>query len=747
LRILHQPVAADAVDLAWTFRTAPARSGALFVLCGSLLVSFGPGKPKRAETERGAAHRAAPRKPAGDFLVKGCAVPPPGTPDGSRAVRVAIELNGRRKELAVFGDRAWIMGALGLAASEPVPFTSIPITYDRAFGGAGNARNPIGRGMGPGLNGNLLPNVEYLDRRVTQPTSRPEPAGFGPLDPQWQPRAGKLGSFDEAWLASNWPLMPDDFDPSFWNEAPPDQQFPGGFRGDEALAFENMRAGSPRFEARLPGLRARAFAQLSNGRCGEIRLMLDTIDVDVDAGQAELVWRGSIPVRSPRYKELAYLFTLAEPLAAQSDEATWRAMFEAARRARYPTPEERAADGEQKRAERESQEAERQAKVAASRAEALATLDAAKAKTKAATEAAGHKLDTKPPDPQVERKSIEAVFAQMRAKQPDKAASLDASLAKVLATHDRVAKLQEKWSRERLVAAHQAKADMSDADLSNLDLSGLDLSDAHLARAKFAGALLAGVVLRGADLTGCSFADANATNADFSGARLTEAVFREAVLAGARFAGAEVTKADFREAQGAAANFDGAHGLRAQFDEATLDGASFRKAQLPRASFAKARITHASFAGATLTQSDFAHATGELVCFVDADLGNLRAPNAVLSGARLMGASGVRSVWRMAKLTGADFSRALLTRAVFAEADLDQAVFDRARLEDASFDDATMQRAILTNANLLRASFARADLGDADVRSANLYRAGLFSARASRTRFEGSLVAGTLLAP
>ena len=73
----------------------------------------------------------------------------------------------------------------GAAATEPEPFTVMPISYDVAFGGLDNLNsdpskheahfsNPIGRGFYPQstaeqIDGKALPNTEELGRPISNP--------------------------------------------------------------------------------------------------------------------------------------------------------------------------------------------------------------------------------------------------------------------------------------------------------------------------------------------------------------------------------------------------------------------------------------------------------------------------------------------------------------------------------------------------------------------------------------------------
>jgi uncharacterized protein YjbI with pentapeptide repeats len=742
MRMLHHGLTPATTDLAWFFRVAAGKAGApVLVLCGSMLVSHSAAPPVRKENKRSAAYRMAPRKIAGDLLVSGRAWPNAVETGHKRAVRIGLEMGTWRKELAVFGDRFWLPGALGSSVTEPREFESIPVTYDRAFGGPGFAWNPEGLGMGPGQRGQTLPNIEFLDRRIDSPSSRPGPAGFGPINPAWRPRADRLGTFDAAWLAEHWPGMPADFSPSYWNEAPGDQQFPNAFRGDEKLAVLNMHPSRKRCEITLPGQRSRAFYQQADGNFAELPMMLDTIAVDMEAGQTELVWRGAMAVRSARLRDIAFLFTLVEPLAAMSALETCRALFEAARRKKYPNAEERQEAADKQRAAREAAVKKHHEKLAADLALAASLapplLAAAKAR---AAEKAGQGKAAAPAGGKPEA-------PRPRGLDPATAAKIDGALRQAAAAAGAAGgNPEDVWTRERVIATHAEGGDMAGADLSGLDLSALNLtgakfSGAVLAKTDLTGSWLQGATLNDADLTGAQAAEAN-----FSGAVLTGAKFSGASLTGARFNEAEISGTDFSNLDLTGLYFDRAQGRHASFSGATLAAASFRQAQLPRANFSKSVLARACFDEAQLTQADLTEVSGEAASFLRAQMGNARANKADFSHAKFLGAQAPQSVWLQAKLEHADFSRAVLGRANFVEAALSHAHFDRALLEESCFDEAVMRFAVVTNAKLVRASLERADLRDADFSGSNLYRAGLFRVRSSRLRLTGSFLAGTLMA-
>ena len=109
--------------------------------------------------------------------------------------------------LAVIGDRSW--SSLGVL-SVPKPFTSMPLSYERSFGGPGIDANPLG---------SPVPNIEDPRELITSPRSKPKPAGAFPIPPEWKSRQQRAGRYDKKWLATRWPYFPEDFDGSFFNAA------------------------------------------------------------------------------------------------------------------------------------------------------------------------------------------------------------------------------------------------------------------------------------------------------------------------------------------------------------------------------------------------------------------------------------------------------------------------------------------------------------------------------------------------
>lgn len=128
------------------------------------------------------------RKQGTDLLVFGSARAPRG--EAVTWTRVAVECGQIRYEAIVFGDRVWQATGAGYVATAPAPFTEMPLTNDRAFGGEARIDdstvvqhpvNPEGRGylfLEEDVEGTPLPNVEHPERRISSWRDHPPPRCF-----------------------------------------------------------------------------------------------------------------------------------------------------------------------------------------------------------------------------------------------------------------------------------------------------------------------------------------------------------------------------------------------------------------------------------------------------------------------------------------------------------------------------------------------------------------------------------------
>lgn len=244
-----------------------------------------------------------------DLLLNAHAYAPGGVP--TERVPVEIQVADIRKFLLVQGDREWASGVLGKHPSRPALFLKMPIRYERAFGGMDTSardpekhraepRNPVGVGFrgAPSQTPDIatqVPNVEYPHDCIKSHRDRTAPAGLGVISRSWKPRLDFAGTYDEAWLNGQWPLLPIDFDPRHNQAAPVDQQSKT-LRGGEIVQLRNLTPeGAWRFK--LPALDIPVHL-LYKDRLSRAALRMDTVLIEPDRYRVTLTSR--LKMRLPR---------------------------------------------------------------------------------------------------------------------------------------------------------------------------------------------------------------------------------------------------------------------------------------------------------------------------------------------------------------------------------------------------------------------------------------------------------------
>lgn len=115
-------------------------------------------------------------------------------PDGGAgpSLRVDIRVGEQfHRAIQIVGDRWWRESNGTLQPSQPVPFESMPLTYERAYGGKADVdgselsypANPDGVGFyvtPEQAEGQPLPNLEDVENPITCVEDQPEPVGTAP---------------------------------------------------------------------------------------------------------------------------------------------------------------------------------------------------------------------------------------------------------------------------------------------------------------------------------------------------------------------------------------------------------------------------------------------------------------------------------------------------------------------------------------------------------------------------------------
>lgn len=238
-------------------------------------------------------------KPATDIVMVGEACAPQGR--AVSLIDVELCVGQVNKKVRVYGDRVWQRGQI----SSPKPFTTMPLTYERAFGGRhqiddkkylAEERNPVGcsfkgKRSSNEMEGTLLPNIENPDQLIQYQNDTPEPAGFGFCAPDWLPRRQFAGTYDEAWQKKRAPYLPKDFNSSFLNAAHPDLIYPGYINGGEELYIKNMH---PDGEIRtsIPQVNIKCDIELK-GQTHSPLMNLETLILEPNQKQLSMVWRAA----------------------------------------------------------------------------------------------------------------------------------------------------------------------------------------------------------------------------------------------------------------------------------------------------------------------------------------------------------------------------------------------------------------------------------------------------------------------
>lgn len=200
-----------------------------------------PMAPVRWETDR------IPFKPRADVVVVGHVYAPGGQPATQVDCELRVGSVGQR--LRVWGDRQWSFPTAVQLVPRivgPSPFTRMPITYRRAFGGfdadGGTycPENLAGTGFLTSLSPKSihqcrLPNFEHPDQPISQFDTRVRPVGFGFWGRGWAPR------LQYAVTAIHQGVSMPEY--GFFNGAPPELQIDGYLKGGETITLVNLSPG------------------------------------------------------------------------------------------------------------------------------------------------------------------------------------------------------------------------------------------------------------------------------------------------------------------------------------------------------------------------------------------------------------------------------------------------------------------------------------------------------------------------
>ena len=248
----------------------------------------------------------APFRPKPDVLLRGNVQPPV---EGGHACLLTLRLGTLEKTLQAFGPRH-VRRQRGKWLVERRPFEPFALSWTRSLGGQdviaasdpaaeAHPANPLGTGWSrelakaPDGAEFHLPQLERPGQLMHPARPLPEPAGFGAIQPGWQPRLQRAGTYDDAWRAERAPLPPENFSEAFHQAAPDDQVYPTELRGGETGEVDGLHPdGALAF--RLPQIVLDGRTRIGMG-VTDTRFRIVGVDIDATSGLLDMVWNIAVP--------------------------------------------------------------------------------------------------------------------------------------------------------------------------------------------------------------------------------------------------------------------------------------------------------------------------------------------------------------------------------------------------------------------------------------------------------------------
>lgn len=230
-----------------------------------------------------------PEKQATDVILHGHAWAPAGKPVTSLAVGCKV---GNICRLArVYGDRL----RDGKHYTPPVAFEKLPLNYSKMAAGSPVTEgyfNPPGIVTDPKVAPECLPNIEFIG-------GEDDDIGFGAVPRHWPARLRYAGTYDQRWLDTKAPLLPDDVDPRFWQSAPASQYAGGQLRGGEIVTLANMTppafSNSRILSFAIPKISLNLKTRFFDGSSQSHRARLHTVIIEPDFPRIMAVWHSALP--------------------------------------------------------------------------------------------------------------------------------------------------------------------------------------------------------------------------------------------------------------------------------------------------------------------------------------------------------------------------------------------------------------------------------------------------------------------
>lgn len=732
-----------------------------------------------------AAIEAGIPKAVSEYLVFGAAHAPDRRTTSGIAVRARF--GDSEKTLHVFGDRYW---AGGLPTS-PIPFSSMPLEWSRAYGGADFPDNPLGKGHAPvEVNGRKLhplPNIEYQRREVLSPDQKGVPAGFGAIDITRPGRASLVGTHDDIWLKTRFPGFADDIDWRHFNIASPDQWLNRPIAPDERYEFSNLHPARVNISGRLPGIVCRAFLNRRVGEAlalEELPLTPRTAVFFPDRERLLLISQGMTWIADEQAADIAHLLIGADAVSNQRSIDDYRAVLEKRldkeKGAFHALKDSDLTPRDMRLESLGKSEAGDDPSLRRALARAAGEIEKSRAMV------AGYGLDPDkhaPTIPSGNRESIPPLeelpdflekqreeTERLIAEQEEWAHREDDSLAAIVngAGHDFGLILEERGRGQVGPPRFSAQAELDDLHGLSEKMKSLGqpvaeldvyLSDPGYAERMFYGErqMMAAYRLTAhkqepaprrdasdsATLKAC-LEEERRSGADFSGRDLTGADLSGIDLRGADLSGALLENSNLSGARLEGCNLAGAVLARSDLSNAFLDGACLAGANLGGANLTLASLRESDFSGAILVGADLTATVFTGSCLTEADLSGARFDRTdftrVVASDMLFNEVDMRCViFRSVTMRKSVFIKCNLTGADFSGADLSGSAFVGVMAPMARFGGACLSRCCFTGpCELAFADFSRADLSSANLRDTSLREARFESATLRGADFSGA---------
>ncbi len=279
-----------------------------------------------------------PYKTGTDVVFNGQVYAPDGRPAANCSA--AVKVADRQKSIQVFGDREVRFVKNGTPEiSDPVPFETMDLRYERAYGGTDvysdkktiypYPRNPLGRGFvvahtRQNIDQLELPNLEdpqdllSADRLCIQEYAhwerQPRPVGFGWFPKTYRPRSELAGimpadrALEQELRKAYAAFLPSQHREVYLNSGLRDMDF--GFfngaseglvfdylKGDEQIATVNLGPeGIVRFQ--LPGDAPIIGLDIGEG-LQKPQTVIHTVMIHMEERQVDIVWRCAVPYQGP----------------------------------------------------------------------------------------------------------------------------------------------------------------------------------------------------------------------------------------------------------------------------------------------------------------------------------------------------------------------------------------------------------------------------------------------------------------